>query len=381
MGIKTLNEWINGLLPRAEVLAALDKVIKPAETTAEETARIREMERQYYEKHKKRLGGRASCFEPVTGVQMRDAKPKSATAEQWESALRFAYTKVDGVSTRMSACWLYAGIFKDGPKVYCPTLEEWEALARVELRVPLSSYRQPFDTTIIVIPEGAFGPISEAVGVPGFCAMRSWRHGDDNGLIAGIVVGANHVNYELDFRLSWITDGTEQIEHRLKAINEASKQMTTVEDVFALQEDEPAAMEKIKRAALNACLLLSQHAPTLRGKKLNAAHAAKLEEKQKNKRLPAHIRAANEKQLHMMPTVYGFHQHITICEHVREEEEPNPTGTRPPLQPHWRRGHWLHQVCGTGRADRKLQFRPAKLVNAHLLSGPLHNTRVTMTTS
>lgn len=375
-----LNRWISGLFKKADCLAALDKVIQPSYVSPESAAYVRE--KGLLSKSAAREGGitgHASCFASISGEQLRAAKPASATMEEWAEMLRFAYAQTDGISTKLGTCWLYAGIFADGPKIYCPTLEEWEALARVELRVPISLYRQPFDTTIIVIPDGAFGSVSADVGVPGFCAVRHWNHGDDNGLISGLVVGTNSTYYELDFRISWLDGGSEELEARLRQINEASKQFTDIGDSYSLQGGESEALEKIKRAVLNACLLLSQHAPRLIGKQ-NPAVAEKLKAKLAKRKIPAHINAQNARQLHLMPTVYGFHQHIKVCEHVREEDDSNPTGTQPPKTPHWRRGHWLHQAYGEGRKERKLQFRPAKLVNEHLLNGPRANTRVTMTT-
>ena len=389
MSIAVFNQWVNGHQKKADILAALDKVLVPEPVNDADLERMRDVARAVNAERVAGFTGAISCFRQMHGRELAAARPQHVALDVWAETLRWAYTKVRGISTRLASAWLYAGVFKDGPKVYCPTLTEWEALARVELRIPLAAYRQPFPTTVVIIPDGAFGVVSKEVGTPSFCIVRHWNHGDNNGIISGLVVGNNSVEYELDFRVMWIEGGTEELEARLKQIETASASFTGWDSVddqtdenrsvgYAMAEGEPAAMEKIKRAVLNACLLLSQHAPRLIGKQ-NPEHAEKL--KRKPKKASAAALAANARQLHLMPTVYGFHQHIVVCEHVREpDDDPNATGTHPPKKPHWRRGHWLHQVCGTGRTERKLQFRPAKLVNEHLLSGPRHNTRVTMTT-
>lgn len=369
MSVAQLNRWLNGMAPQAESIAALDKVLQPIPVTAEEAAEARRTAGP----------GNPIHFRPVTGAVLRDAKPASCSFDSWRNLLRRVYNRTpEGVYTNLATCWCYAGIFSDGPKVYCPTLEEFEGLARVELRVPVSLYRQPFPTTFIVIPDGAFGTVSEAVGVPQFIAVRHWvADRDQGGLIAGFIVGDVQQTYELDFRIAWIDDGAEHIEARLKAIDDASKTFEPFGEAYRLAADEPAAMEKIKRAALNACLLLSQHAPRPLGR-ANPEHAAKLMAKL-GKRLPPHVQAANAKQLQLMPMLYGFHQHIKVVER-ETEDDPTGTGTCPARTPHWRRGHWANLAVGVGRKDHRLHFRAAKLVNEHLLQGPRGNTRVTMTT-
>jgi hypothetical protein len=389
VSVAVLNRWLNDLSHKADAIAGLERVIAMRPFTAAESAAIK-----------------AAAFSrsnpcpfliPEGRAAMLAARPLRVDPDVWAKMLDRAF-HVEPVGpggrqalTSLSTCWALAGLFADGPKLYCPTLEEWEALARVELRVPLDLYRQPFPTVAVSIPAGAFGRASAALGTPSFVVVRHWRAEPPGlgGLVSGIIVGDNFAsNYEIDFRFMWCDDGAETIESKLQAIAESSLEERYGDDaqrlaadavLYKLQENEPEMVAKIKRAVLNACLLLSQHAPRLIGP-VNPTHAAKLAASAR-KRLPPAVALAHAKALRLMPVVYGFHQHIRVVERVTEPEpDPAAAGTHPPKRPHWRRGHWLHQVFGKGRADRVLQFRPAKLVNEHLLSGPRAGTRVTMTT-
>lgn len=369
MSIAQLNHWLNRLSTKAEAVAALDKILIPAPVTKEEAAQVSQ-----------RIGSNNPIhFAPFNAKQIAAARPEAYPVNDWNELIKRVLKREEsGVYTNLANSWCYAGLFTDGPKVYCPTLEEWEGLSRVELRVPVGLYRQPFPTTTVIIPDGAFGVVSDLIGTPQFVTVRHWiaPAGKQSGLIAGFLVGDVQERYELDFRIAWIDDGEEHIESRLQKIDNAA--LNPFGEAVRLKEDEPAAMDKIKRATLNACLLLSQHAPRPLGRS-NPEYAAKLAAKA-GKRLPAHIQAANAKQLRLMPMLYGFHQHIRVVERETEPDDPNPTGACPPRVPHWRRGHWANLAVGTGRKEHRLHFRAAKLVNEHLLKGPRSNTRVTMTT-
>lgn len=378
MNVAKLNGWINDLMPKASMLAALDKVVKP-KAIPRGDARTIEADPK---------NNRAPCaFEQVSEYETAKARPEDVSVANWNELIANTFHSADGLFHNLSAMWTIAGIFKEGPKIYCPTAEEFEGLARVEVGVPLSVYRQPFPVTILVVPEGVFPhSLSPNFGRPAFIAVRFFCGADDGGLgglIDGLVVGdapakMGERRIELNFRIVWNDEGNDLIEARLKKIRQATFDFTGLgERCGKVAEAEADALEILKRVCLNACLLLSQQTPKLIGK-ANPAHAAKLAAS-RAKKLPKHVAAANERALHLMPTVYGFHQHIKVVERVKEEN-PVATDSCPPKKPHWRRGFWRNQTCGEGHRDRRLTFIPATLVNEHLLSGPLHNTHVTMTT-
>ena len=51
------------------------------------------------------------------------------------------------------------------------------------------------------------------------------------------------------------------------------------------------------------------------------------------------------------------------------------------VTPHWRRGQWRSQPCGTGRSEGKLVAIPAVLVNGHLFLGAASDTKATRRTT
>ena len=380
MSVSAFNRWLNDMANKAEALEALHKLFRVEPYKPEDVP----------EPIKERVS--SVRFSTPPEAAMRQMCPERVSPNVWneliDRALHMMPFNGRRVHTSLSTFWTLCGLFAEGPKLYAPTLEEWEALRRVEMRIPLNMYRQPFPTLVVIVPEGAFPEdLSERFGAPAATIVRHWSaelEGKEGrgGMIAGLCIGTKIVDngYELDFRISWCDDGESEMEDKLDSIDRATleDQLNSSGVLSQMSGPERVALEQVKRAVFNAALLLSQHAPRKIGP-ANPAHAKKLEDSRK-KKLPANISAANERALKLMPVYYGFHQHIKVLDKVTEPES-NGTGTQPAKRPHWRRGHWLRQVRGTGRAERVLQYRPAKLVNEHLLHGSKMNTRVTMTTT
>jgi hypothetical protein len=357
------------MVQTSKALAGIDKYLKPISPSPADVERF----------HREHGPGNPLLWAPIDAKKLSKEKPENCSQAAWDGVINAALRTTNGINTFISSVWTFAGLFADGPKVYCPTLEEFEALARVEIRVPLNIYRQPFPTVVVMVPDGVFGEVSKEFGTPAFTVLRSFVGEKYGGIIAGRVIGTNNSRLELDYRIAWYDEGESHIESHLKSIEERSQNFSPLPDCYKLAEGEDSAVEKTKRAAINACLLLSQHAPRLLCP-ANPQYEAKLKERLKNKNLAPRVQAENAHALKMMPMIYGFHQRIRVVEREDEPDEINPTGSCPPKTPHWRRGHWRNQTCGEKGRDRKLVFIPSVLVNEYLLAGSRSDTRVTMTT-
>lgn len=265
-------------------------------------------------------------------------------------------------ATGMLEGWVLAGIADQGVKIFCPTLEECRALARIDVNIRWQDYRQPFDTFGVILPTGWHaGPISSDVGVPIGCFSRLNHAGRLCSMVTLATGGTNMTG-----RYVWKTDATESIESHWNRVG-------CFDDTT---EDEEAIDESIQRILINACLMLVQSGFIHKGKS-DPAFVAAAQAKLKKKNLPASVRAANEAALALAPDVYGFDQHIRLYD--EEGDRAESTGTGLPHKPHWRRGHWANQAHGVGHQLRKLIFRRPVLVNSHRFAGDLADTRVSMT--
>jgi hypothetical protein len=261
----------------------------------------------------------------------------------------------------INTTWLISGMIGEGPKLYCPSARECDAFSQVEASVPWGEYRQPFDTTTLILPEGfrfsRQDQLSPDVGTPFAISARTRREGNYMCLLV-------HCTGERSLSTT-----------RVFKSDDVLMEEEIVGDTLTQGDSE--AIRDAMRIMANACMLLTQAGARKLGR-TNEDAARRLEAKL-GKKLPPAAAKANERALRLIPVVYGFDQHVQIYDEGKEEAPEGEAQGGYSLKPHWRRGYWQRQPCGEGRRERKLQFRKPLLVNAHLLAGPLRNTRVTMT--
>lgn len=258
-----------------------------------------------------------------------------------------------------------AGLATQGVRVYAPTVDECHALMQVELKVPVSVYRQPFETMVVVFPDDLYPrDVSADVGKPSAIVGRFCPERFD--CLSVLIPGTG--SYDLHARYDFaIADPHQLIEPYIQACPSYGDP----------EPDESAVTASSVRLFINANMLLTKFGARRLGV-VNPEYEAKLRASLDKKRLPEAARAANEHALKAMPVLYGFDQHVRIYEQEGAATEGGAGGYE--VKPHWRRGHWANQVHGAGGALRKLVFRPAVLVNAHRFGGAASDTRVTMTT-
>ena len=273
----------------------------------------------------------------------------------------------DDVAQGIVQVWGWAGLWSGGVRAYCPTREEFHALSQVEVRVPWSQYRQPFDTFVVVVPDGVYGaPVSADIGVPVCCVSRVCQVRR----VASFVMPSvwdGRMRADL-FGSHWWQSGDDRPIDAYIADLPDSTDMTGTES---------AAVDVIKRVAINANLLLANAGARCVGP-ANPGHAARLRESLAKKRLPDAARRANEVELKAIPVIYGLDQRVRVYE--RECSGSDGVGGWR-VRPHWRRGHWANVACGAARAERRLVFRPAVLVHAEQFAGSPADSRVVYTTA
>jgi hypothetical protein len=296
------------------------------------------------------------------GLSFDRERPPTTPPGDWAAFLA-------GVQMQPHGCvetWVMAGLCANGVKVFAPTADEFRALSQVEIGVTWGEYRQPFPVLVVVVPDGVFaGPVGNGTGVP---VAMTLRHDPANRLFAsmlthdagpGTIVG----NY------TWDGDGD--------TIDEHIGRVAELDPTGGLASPESEMLLVVRRAALNAAMLLVNGGMRAIGP-ANPEYAAKLESSLTKKHLPEPVRTANAHALRTMPTLYAFDQSVRVFRRETvHADATDPTGVV--VSPHWRRGHWARVACGAGRAERRLVFREAVMVNAHLFGGRAADTRVLLT--
>jgi hypothetical protein len=274
----------------------------------------------------------------------------------------------ESIEASVYSVWAYAGFLKDGIKLYAPTVTEAEGLSRVTLEVPCHTYRQPFGTFAVVLPEGFdAGRVEEGDGVVQAVVGRL-SHGEAGKRLLCMRLATTDGDTEtgFDYTLPMSEDDPTTIEEYVMGDG----------DDRTIKND---TWRRLYRIFVNSCMLLTHYGAHKLGS-TNPEFEAKLTQKLKRKDLPDSARRANEKALKSIPVVYGIHQDIRVY----QREYDGSTGPGRPgheVRSHWRRGHWAHQPHGPKQSLRKLVFRPAVLVHADRFAGVAADTRVTYHTS
>jgi hypothetical protein len=310
-------------------------------------------------------GGIAMPFHQLEAEKLR---PTNVPLDAWRHVVKsFVST---GDSWGVMDLWAFAGFYRDGIRAYCPTVTEVEALSMVEMRVPWSAYRQPFPTMSVIIPDGLWSGAGSNANLGRPIAVII-RHDPVTNIIAAVVPMIDADGRDTDHLSA----------HYAARVDDPR----TIEEYIADLPDDPSLsptedkfLNRLIRIAINANLLLTHKGAKPLGY-ANPGFADRLKKLLTKTRLPQSARAANEDALRMVPLLYGFDQHVRVYEHDSATTDSGNNGGWS-VKPHWRRGHWANHPCGVGRTERRLVFRPAVLVNPHLLAGPVSNTRVTITT-
>lgn len=250
-----------------------------------------------------------------------------------------------------------------GPKLFRPTREQCEALARTRVSVGFEDYRQPYPAVVIEFPEDYRRAVAGRLGRAG-CPRLLVAYHDEGRSGAVIVLAIWHP-----------PPGGEPITN----VMVPRPEYRDMEDALARRVigpgDDPgdfAAAELAERLALNFCLMMTHLGVRVVG-------PLRPDEARRHRKL-ARSRYTEERERGELLsvgdfTLLDFDQHVRLHDTIEPRAGDGvPTGVR--RKPHWRRGHWRMQPCGTGRAEKRLSFVRPVFVNLRLFGGDLGNTAV-----
>ena len=273
---------------------------------------------------------------------------------------------------------MFGTLMADGPKIFHPADEQWEAMEQVELNIPITDFRSPYPAMAVIIPGACRVRLAakyrlDAKMVPKKVFVRS-RHHDGEAPSVTAFMGQIDSNHTVFYQF---------IQHELNPTIEAALARDANKECFRTPDGYPTLREpgpvvdgtqarpdlfgfghEATRAALNLCMMLTHF-----GCKLKAPEGTPGAQRPKNR---AERRAA---ELHGKSwQAIELSQHIVVRSHQRPSGlNATGFGVGTARKPGWIKGHWC---AYPGRAEARargeqvpLYFRRPHWINLHLVEG------------
>lgn len=288
---------------------------------------------------------------PSTSIELRI--PNDPALEEHTEFLQFLSLRPQKELGRFLELFGQSRLLADGPKVLRPTAEQCEALEHVDVNLSFGDYEQPFPVFLVEVPDRYRRQLTERFGhtCPRFVMnFHDRRHryiictclnGPDTGSTFTI----------LSPRLQW------------KSIEEALH-LCTVEDGPDLH-----VSDLLYRIAINFGLLLTGYGAKDCGPVDPKAH---LKQQDIARRTKGRKAERARRLLEATVNLIEFEQNVVFCDRPHGYSESQGEGTG--RTPHWRRGHFRRQPCGTGRSNRRLTYVRPCFINADSFRGDRADT-------
>ncbi len=237
-----------------------------------------------------------------------------------------------------------------GPKLLRPTVEQCEALKRVDIIIAFKDYQQPFPTFMVEFPEEFRQDLSEAYDSE--CPFAVVTHHNAQAIMT-VALRRNHDNVTRVMSNRWAT-----IEEGLS---------TRVIDDEDEQADAVDQAQVVQRVAINFGLLMMYYG-VREGSYANPDHdnlVRLARKKNKDKAARAQRLLAGEIRCIAFTQDVVAHRTRQCHDYVRG------SGTK---CVHWRRGHFRNQPYGAGRTKKRIVFIKPILINSNQFVGDIADT-------
>ena len=238
-----------------------------------------------------------------------------------------------------------------GPKLLRPTVEQCEALKRVDINIAFKDYQQPFPTFMVEFPEEFRRDLSEAYDSE--CPFAVVTHHKAHTIMT-VALRRNQVNVSRVMSNRWTT-----IEEGLRN--------TIIDDDDEEEADKVDEAQVVQRIAINFGLLMMFYGVKETGY-ANPEHDNLVRlAKKKNKDKAARAQRLLAGEIRCI----AFAQDV-VAHKTRQSDEYVPgSGTK---CVHWRRGHFRNQPHGAGRTKKRIVFIKPILINSNQFVGDIADT-------
>lgn len=235
-------------------------------------------------------------------------------------------------------CGLIATVewLRQGPKIVHVSEAQYQAMARVDVRLELRDFSMPYPTMLVSLPEG-----------------KAHRY-----------VIAHRYSPDVLIYLAGSPD------HRDDICTIARQREGSYLEEFLEKYDEETAYLAVEtcqslRVASNILLAMTNY-----GVQSEYLFPKEVQQEQKYQakgdRAGRDGRRASDR-LKEAPMLVSFSHEVKLCHVEGGHEAGESTGREMPF--HWRRGHWAMQAYGPGMTQRKRLLRPPVMVRADRISG------------
>lgn len=241
-------------------------------------------------------------------------------------------------------------LLADGPKVLCPTADEFEAMDNVDCRVKLGDFRSPFPALLVRVPGGVSGRQASATGshrLLKFVIVRHHRFPDGRTLLT-VTVGAGAERSTFFF--------TKDYEDNLVLSSLKTVPANYVNPQTDLTPEYELACRTAALAALNLALLLATYGARLVGPVDPVAYA-----KHRKKKDLARFAAGDLTRI-AMP------QNVVLRHPASYTARPGGPPTGATVATHWRRG-FFRAKAGYAAARARGENVPLVFVKPCLVNG------------
>ncbi len=258
----------------------------------------------------------------------------------------------------------------EGPKVFAFDALTCEALENFDLSLGTADYWPPFPSVVIELPDDytrkRVVPFVRGNHALDFLIVR---HEPE----AGCVLVAMHLtSHQVLTRLLKLDPAW-----TLEEMWDKGERAWDAKDSLGMTPEESALGSSLTKLALNVCLMATAYGVKCLGP-ANPSHYERLKRYAKLARKRG--REQQEKadlDVRLVPVRYVFAQEVTLYQREPATEHHGAGDGGWTVSPHWRRGHWRWQPCGSGRQERRRLAIPSVLVNGHLFMGATSDTVAT----
>lgn len=271
--------------------------------------------------------------------------------------------------------YFYWGLFfaktlSDGPKIFRPTVEQFDSMCNVELQIPISTYVQPYPSMVVEVPNEIKKSLCQELGIT-ISDMAKYvlitRIETNNGIcvFAGQpYAGGVDENFQVDNADMF------HLFHDRPEISSIEEAITTRINPYG-NPNHYLYSETILRASLNLMLML-MHFGHKDGGPLHPNEYQKHRRKckTKNKEKQNVMALGDFRSVDMIQDII-----IRQEKHYPSSEEEESSGSGKEISPHWRRGHWRFQRYGEKLSSRKMILIKPVLVRSDRVLGHIGDSQ------